>query len=568
MKNIKYYILLLLLCLIPSFVNASNYKVKDYYISVIVDENRQYQYSENINLIFEQSDVLVTKELDISTKDIKVNKDILTETKDTKLIKINSKNASSDTYTLSYSIQEKDYDQDIYEINISNTYNSTLNNINFYITLPEDYNKNNLDFYINNKRVKNIEYEIKNGVIEGTLDKLSEDETLTIKVDYTKVYFTTTTAIATIVPIILTLISGLLWYIFGRDLKYKPSKNYDLPKDMSPLEIGLLSNGKAKEKDAFALLLYLANNGYVTIEETSNNNFVIKKTKNYDGKKYSVSIFFKSLFKKNAGITLTDYINVIQERKNDSRKLELEKEISSSELNRKFKRAVNMTLPIINDAEERDKYFEKTSDRKKMYLIIILATNLLLLTSVPFIEINKLFLLPISVVFSIITLYLLMSFVEEKDFKITRKKLITLMLLSMLILVLMLTPAFRRNRIYIITFLICLVCIGLILFFYKYMPKRTIYGTKQYAKLEGFKNFILSRNMNDFKILLSKQSNYFYDVLPYSYCININEEVFQIMKELKIQEPSWLKLKDDFTLQKLNNSLERLYKVLTTKNEE
>ena len=74
--------------------------------------------------------------------------------------------------------------------------------------------------------------------------------------------------------------------------------------------------------------------------------------------------------------------------------------------------------------------------------------------------------------------------------------------------------------------------------------------------------------MEDFKILLSKESDYFYNVLPYSYCININEEIFKIMKELKIQEPSWIKLKDDFTLQKLSNSLERLYKVLTTKNEE
>ena len=227
-----------------------------------------------------------------------------------------------------------------------------------------------------------------------------------------------------------------------------------------------------------------------------------------------------------------------------------------------------MTLPIINDNEEKDKYFEKTSERKKMYLMIILATTLLLLTSVPFIEINKLFLLPLSVIFSIITLYLLMSVVENKEFKITKKNLITLILLALIMLVVMLTPAFRRNKIYILTSLISVLCIALILFFYKYMPKRTIYGTKQYAKLEGFKNFIIAHNMEDFKILLSKESDYFYNVLPYSYCININEEIFKIMKELKIQEPSWIKLKDDFTLQKLSNSLERLYKVLTTKNEE
>ena len=568
MKNIKYYILLFILCLVPSFVNASDYKVKDYSITIDIDNNRNYKYSENINLIFEKSDVSVTKELDISVNDLEVNKNISTETKDTKLIKINSKNVSTDTYTLSYSIQDKEYDKEVYEIEIKNTYNNDLNNISFYITLPEDYNKNNLEFYLNNKLTNDIKYTINNGVLEGKINSLKEKECLTIKVDYTNMYFTPTTIAATIIPIVLTLFSGILWYVFGKDLKYKQTKNYDLPKDMTPLEIGLLNNGKAKEKDGFALLLHLANEGYINIEETSNNDFIIRKVKNYDGKKYPVSIFFKSLFKKNKGISLTDYINAIQERKTDTRKLEFEKEIDPKELNRKFKRAVNMTLPIINDNEEKDKYFEKTSERKKMYLMIILATILLLLTSVPFIEINKLFLLPLSVIFSIITLYLLMSVVENKEFKITKNSLITLVLLALIMLVVMLTPAFRRNKIYILTFLISVLCIALILFFYKYMPKRTIYGTKQYAKLEGFKNFIIAHNMEDFKILLSKERDYFYNVLPYSYCININEEIFKIMKELKIQEPSWIKLKDDFTLQKLSNSLERLYKVLTTKNEE
>ena len=66
MKNIKYYILLFILCLVPSFVNASDYKVKDYSITIDIDNNRNYKYSENINLIFEKSDVSVTKELDIA----------------------------------------------------------------------------------------------------------------------------------------------------------------------------------------------------------------------------------------------------------------------------------------------------------------------------------------------------------------------------------------------------------------------------------------------------------------------------------------------------------------------
>ena len=219
MKNIKYYILLFIVCLVPSFVNASDYKVKDYSITIDVDSNRNYKYSENINLIFEKSNVSVTKELDISVNDLEVNKNISTETKDTKLIKINSKNVSTDTYTLSYSIQDKEYDKEVYEIEIKNTYNNDLNNISFYITLPEDYNKNNLEFYLNNKLTNDIKYTINNGVLEGKINSLKEKECLTIKVDYTNMYFTPTTIAATIIPIVLTLFSGILWYVFGKDLK-------------------------------------------------------------------------------------------------------------------------------------------------------------------------------------------------------------------------------------------------------------------------------------------------------------------------------------------------------------
>lgn len=568
MKKPKYIFFILFMMLIPTITSASNFEVESYDITIDITKDRKYEYNENINIEFNEQNVQVKKELNAQVKDLKVNDDYSAETNDKKIIKFNSKNKEKATYTLDYNYQYKDYDKDIYEIDITNTYNGTLRNISFYITMEEDFNKKNVDVYLNGKKLKDIKYNLTNNKLEGKIKKLNKSDTLTIKIDYSKIYLTPTTAVATIVPVLLTVISGVLWFIYGKDLKYKRKKAYELPSNMNSLEIGLLLKGYTNEKDAFALLLELANKGYIKIVENDNNDYTIKRLKDYDGKNYKESVFIKSLFKKNTSVSLADYINIISERKKEKNNTELNKTIKNEELYSRFQRAKNIILPISNEVEEKNKFFEKTSERKKAYLILILATILMLLTSVPFIEINKLYLLPLSVIFSIVTLYVLMNFVEHKEFKLDKKSLVIFISLSIIILIIMLMPAFRRNRIYLITFLICVLCISAILFFYKYMPKRTLHGTKQYSKIDSFKTFIWANNKKDYEVILSKNENYLYDILAACYTLNLEKDVYQKMKEFEVNKPSWFELKENFTVQKFNNSVERLYKLLKEKKED
>lgn len=568
MKKIKYYIYLIILMLTPLIVKANDYRVDSYDFIVEVSKDRNYKCEENINVIFDEKEVLITKEIPTTIKDLKVDTNYMVETRNTKLIKINTKNKTKENYTFTYNYKDSKYDKDIYEININNNFNNKLSNVSFYITIPEDLNKNNVVFYLNDKKLKDVEYKINERTIIGTIKELDREDTLTVKVDYSKIYLNTTTAIATIVPIVLTIVSGLLWYIFGKDVKYKASKSYELPKNLNPLDIALIQNGIVKEKDLIPFILFFATKGYIKIIENTNNVFTIKKIKDYDGKNYKEALFFKALFRKDTTVSLTDFINIVSERKKDKTKNEMDKEIAGETLYRRFQRAKKAILPAVNDQEEKSKYYEKTSERKKAYLMLILATILILLTSVPFIEINKLYLLPISVIFSIITLYVLMNFVEHTEFRLTKKGLLTLTSLSILILVIMLLPAFRRNRIYLITFIVCCLCIAAILFFYKFMPKRTIHGTKMYGKVEDLKNFIWANNKNDFDIVISKEEDYFINLLPYSYILGIEEKVIKLLKEYDMKKPTWYELKDEFTVQKLTNSIDRLKQSLKTKNED
>lgn len=242
--------------------------------------------------------------------------------------------------------------------------------------------------------------------------------------------------------------------------------------------------------------------------------------------------------------------------------MELEQEIGISSLATRFHQASNTVLSIINTPEERNKYFEDISEKMKIFLVLSIAIILVLVTSLPFIEINNLVFLPLSVIFSITTLFVLMKFVETYDFNKKNSKITILVILSIIVLLIILIPSFKRNRIYLLAYLISCISVTFILFLYKYMPKRTLYGTKEYTKIEGFKLFIKELSNKELDSILELNNNYLYDILPYSYMFKLSDPVLRKLKERKSQEPSWFVLKDSFSIQKLHNAMNRLKIIL------
>ena len=132
----------------------------------------------------------------------------------------------------------------------------------------------------------------------------------------------------------------------------------------------------------------------------------------------------------------------------------------------------------------------------------------------------------------------------------------------------MLLPTFRRNRVYILAFFIGCISVAFIMFLFKYMPKRTVHGTKQYAKIEGVKLFLNELNNKELDNVLELNENYLYDILPYSYIIESNHVVMKKLKEYNVNEPTWYDLNEEYSVQKFNNSLKRLRNILIKKDEE
>ena len=570
MKRAKYVLIVLFFLLfIQTSVTAKSpdYDIENYNVEISVDKDLNYTYNENINLVFNKSNTIVTKTIPYEATDININKNYVIETNKDKLIKISSKNNTHDSYTYKYKIKKDKENDDIYIIEIDNNFNNDISKLDFILTYPSSFNKNNLTFYLNGKKVKDITYKINNQELTGSISNLKEDDKLLVIVDYGKIYVNSLTIITIVISILLSLFSYILWRIYGKDVKYTIEFEKNIPSKLNTIDVSLIEKGYLNNENAIYLLLDLANRGYLKISEEENNEFTITRIKDYDGSNYKEASFIRALFRKNMTVNISEYIEALNKESKTPYQKELDKKITKDNIKYRLIRAIKNVMSISKSNEEKNKYFETKSNNKKTYLLFSITIILVLITSIPFIEINKLYLLPISVLFSSISLFILINIVENVDLKKKNNKITILLLFAIIALIVLLTPSFKQNRIYFIAFLIGIMAVTFILFLYKYMPKRTIHGTRLYSKIEGLKKYLNEVSDKELKLVLKDNPNYLYDILPYSYILGIESVVFNKLKKLNIEEPKWYKI-DNFTYRKLFNSINRLINLINEEDKE
>lgn len=570
MKRAKYVLIVLFFLLfIQTSVTAKSpdYDIESYNVEISVDKDLNYTYNENINLVFNKSNTIVTKTIPYEATDININKNYVIETNKDKLIKISSKNNTHDSYTYKYKIKKDKENDDIYIIEIDNNFNNDISKLDFILTYPSSFNKNNLTFYLNGKKVKDITYKINNQELTGSISNLKEDDKLLVIVDYGKIYVNSLTIITIVISILLSLFSYILWRIYGKDVKYTIEFEKNIPSKLNTIDVSLIEKGYLNNENAIYLLLDLANRGYLKISEEENNEFTITRIKDYDGSNYKEASFIRALFRKNMTVNISEYIEALNKESKTPYQKELDKKITKDNIKYRLIRAIKNVMSISKSNEEKNKYFETKSNNKKTYLLFSITIILVLITSIPFIEINKLYLLPISVLFSSISLFILINIVENVDLKKKNNKITILLLFAIIALIVLLTPSFKQNRIYFIAFLIGIMAVTFILFLYKYMPKRTIHGTRLYSKIEGLKKYLNEVSDKELKLVLKDNPNYLYDILPYSYILGIESVVFNKLKKLNIEDPKWYKI-DNFTYRKLFNSINRLINLVNEEDKE
>ena len=551
----------------PSFTNAANgYKIDNYDVEIKINENNSFDIKEEISVNFYESKHGIIRNIPsentVRRNDGTISKNVATI----------SNLSISDKYTISkenknYNIKigdkyktlngKKDYvikynynigsdtleGADEFYFNIIGTeWDTTIENVNFKITLPKIFDKEKIGFSVGKNDTFGYDetkliYEVNGNVITGSYnDVLPSNNGITIRVLLEDKYFTTKIDftshklhITIIVSILFLLVAFVMWYKYGRDNKCVETIEFYPPNDFNSLEVGYYYKGKADNNDVVSLLIYLASKGYIKIMKIGKSDYKIIKLKDYDGTKYSEKLFMRGLFNlgRNGGT-----------------------EILFSELVGDFYNTVDFILYDINDSKYSPKIYEGDKSLKKYFIWFMIAVLYFFITFNIVSQTNSIFWSSCLTLISFIGMILLN--VLWKNIILKLIGIIVFVFINFITVFDHMLPYFINDKTILFTYVIGLISVFILFAFSKIINKRNKIGNEMLGKIRSFKHFLEVAEKENLESLVMKNPTYFYDILPYTYVLGVSNKWIKNFEDIAINAPEWYDDDEIFNLKNFN----------------
>ena len=587
---IKKYIFLIIITLmfaspIKAYASGEEYVINNYDINIVVNENNTLKITEKIGAYFnaEKHGIFrkiplrnIVTRLDgttsknrakISKIEVSDNYSLYNEN-GYKVIKIGDANytlTGQKNYTISYLYNlgkdtGKNYDELYFNL-IGDEWDTSISNITFIITMPKEFDKSKLGFSsgaVGSTNSSKITYNINGNVITGKLNgTLNPGDALTVRLELPEGYFVGASnnidlmmIISIVLPILFVIIAYFIWRIYGKDEHVIETVEFYPPEGFNSLEVGFLYKGKAENQDVTSLLVYLANKGYIKISEyeektlfSTKQSFKITKLKEYDGNNINEQVFLKGLFSRNKPLIIiggNGIDNNVGVRNNPN-------EVTSIDLYNDFYITMNNILSNINTKENKNKILEKSASNKKIIIILMIIATYCLITIPPIGGVDPFALIFPGIGFTIMfehlfggtkTIYVngkpTRSVIANKSFG-----LLFGMIFGGISWVSWVFPSLIEDYIYLIIYIIGLLCVLCLVICMRYLPKRTSYGNQILGKIKGFKNFLETVEKDKLEAMVMENPTYFYDILPYTYVLGVSDKWIKKFETISLQSPTW-----------------------------
>jgi len=411
-------------------------------------------------------------------------------------------------------------------------WSSSISNVRFKITLPKDFDANNLYFYsgaYGSTAAAPVKYTVDGTTITGTLNgTLSAGEVLTVQIGLPEGYFDIPQPfpwahVIMIAAGILSLLALLLFLLFGRDPVLVRTVEFYPPDGITSAEAGYIIDATVDKKDVVSLILYWASKGYLTIDQTK--GILLKKVKDLPDKSEEYERYmFGQLFYERDKVAVED-------------------------LKETFYTAVETTEAMLRKlytADDRRLYDPRSLGLRRLTF----AFAALLVASAVFYAFYNIFEGSSSVMPLILTL--LFTFVVMLPFTALThtiekwnglnmlkrvEKLIFDIVLSILILGAYTYFMFMEDLplLGVVTAVAAAFLVAMSIL----MRKRTRSGNDTLGKLLGFRNFIEVAEKPKLEKLVEENPSYFYDVIPYAYVLGVSDKWARKFEDIAMRPPEW-----------------------------
>ena len=550
-----------------------DYVIKAYDIHVVVNENNVFNITETITADFKSPKHGIfrkipfrntVKRLDgtetenmVRITNLYVNEPYETEKEDEMLmIRIGDADRTvtgEKKYVISYDYNLgrdplKDCDELYFNL-IGTDWETVIGGITFTIEMPKAFDESKLGFaygYYGSKDSSKLKFGVSGNTISGSLDKVMEPGmAFTVRCELPEGYFTGATLMDTMdyvcfgVPILLLAVCFFIWLKYGKDDMVVETVEFYPPDGMNSLEAGLYYKGTADQVDVTSLLIYLANAGYLSIEEYEikktigkKNSFRIWKEREYDGNNQYEKKFFDGLFKYG--------------RTENGKKV-----VTADDLTDSFYTTTNSIITMANDKKNTDKLFENSGWWQGLVMLICIAVSWLLIGVPPLY--NNMGMGGIGVmIVPLIALCIIMVLLFKgrgkgrarggsvgKKFVGNLLLILTLIGVSLAIFFIFVFPAARHEPIMMAGFIIGSACVLGMVFFLIFLPKRSDYGNQILGRLLGFRNFLETAEKEQLEQMVFQDPAYFYRILPYTYVLGVSDKWIKKFESINIEAPTW-----------------------------
>lgn len=573
----------LLFCIFTFFLfslncYANDYDITKYDVEIVVDEHNKYSIKENIDTYFNVSKHGIVRRIPLYNNIIRqdgtrernrvlisnvhVNEEFASSRENNNyVLKIGSADKTINgkhSYTISYDYdigldKNNKYDELYFNI-IGTNWDTDISNVTFKITMPKEFDASKLGFSYGEygeSNTDNISYDVDGNVITGSFEgTLLAGEGLNVRMVLPEGYFIRKSVGSSllecwyyIIPILGVLISYLIWKKYGKDDQVVDIVSFYPPENMNSLDVAFAKKGSVNSNDAVSLLVYLASKGYIKIVEDkkSKSRFTIQKVKEYDGNNKEEELFFRGLFKK------------------------VWDSISSDELNESFYLTINSILTKKNSTANRKEIFNNKSSNKRYILFLFMLITSSLSTIIPALGYKLSDVIFSIIICNLIGIVALIIVAIIYDNNCTKKGLNSALGFAFFFVLALAVANFTiigfeyiyYDTVYLIGFILCMVCTYLIYFFYLIVTKRTEYGNKVLGEVNGFKKFLETAEKDKLESLVHDDPSYFYNILPYAYVLGVSDAWIKQFEGIAIAPPDWYESADTFDYYRFNRSLNR-----------
>lgn len=413
---------------------------------------------------------------------------------------------------------------------IGNGWTSPIRNVSFKIEMPDAFEEKNLGMsygYYGDELLEGLTWQLEGNTIYGELAPgitLLPNQGVNVRLLLKEGYFERieehpwVAFVSIAVAIMGALIAFILWYIFGRDDPVIETVEFYPPNGLNSLELAFAYKGSVDNEDVVSLLIYLAQKGYLTIREEGKKNFVIEKVKEYDGFNDAEKIFFDGLFSHRSVVRKSDLTN-------------------------SFYQTINMVKAVVDNKKNKKIIYHASSINKGWLLWLLTILSFVFALAVPVCEYyySLLFGLGAGVgvaIYACIVYTMLFS----PGGKIIAKIIgfVFLAVVGGVLYLVFLANIMRyANTWYKTALFLDLLFAAVTMFFCVYMSKRTPYGTEILGKIRGFRAFLETSEKERLEALVNDDPQYFYEILPYTYVLDISDKWIKKFESIAVMPPQW-----------------------------